>query len=85
MNVKEIIEAWSISYNPTPEQKVLANLRGDICDECPSKKMKLRIPHCKECGCPISKKIFTNSYNPCPLLKWGEIDKPNFKYKKTLL
>ena len=90
-NIKQIIEAWVISYNPTPQQQELANLRGQICDVCPSKKVvteKLEIATiCGECGCPIAKKIFTNDYNPCPLKKWGEIDDkyfPNTKKKKTL-
>ena len=85
MKIKEIIEAWTIANNPTTNQKRLAEARGEICDVCPSKKIKLKIPICKECGCPISKKIFTNTYNPCPLEKWGDVDAPHFKTKRTLL
>jgi hypothetical protein len=85
MNIKEIIEAWSIANNPTPSQKTLAELRGEVCENCPAKKTKLKIAICKECGCPISKKVFTNNYNPCPLKKWEEIDKPYFKSKPTLI
>ena len=37
-NFKEIIEAWIIAGNPTDAQRELAEARGKICDECPSKK-----------------------------------------------
>ena len=85
MNIREIIDAWIIAYNPTQKQKELAELRGKICNDCTSRGVKIKIPFCGECGCPISKKIFTNSYNPCPLKKWGEVDKPYMKQEKTLL
>ena len=78
MNVIEIINAWKIANNPTPKQEELAELRGKICDGCPSKKVltkKLKLATiCGECGCPISKKIFTPKFNPCPLKKWKEVD-----------
>lgn len=85
MNIKEIIEAWMIAHNPTDKQKELAEKRGEICATCPSKQTKLKVTICKECGCPIGKKVFTNSYNPCPLEKWGDIDLPYMKSKKTLI
>ncbi len=87
MIVKDIIEAWLIANNPTESQRILAEFRGKICDDCSSKKMFL-IPYCSECNCPIGKKIFTNNFNPCPLKKWEYIDKNYFnptKEKKTLL
>jgi hypothetical protein len=64
MNVKQIIEAWIISFNPTSQQRELAEIRGKVCDECPSKIMVINMATCKECGCPIGKKIFTNDFNP---------------------
>ena len=91
LNFKQIIEAWIIASKPTPVQLELAETRGKICDECPSKLEKnllFNSPVCKECGCPIGKKIFTNEYDPCPLNKWSEIDKEYFgerKGKNTLL
>jgi len=91
LNFKQIIEAWIIAGNPTEAQRQLAEVRGAICDECPSKKSlfenKKWSEVCSECGCPIAKKIFTNDYNPCPLKKWEEVDTPfypNTKKKKTL-
>ena len=87
MNFKEIIEAWTISFKPSPEQKLLAEKRGEICDECPSKipnNKLFKFPVCKECGCPIGKKIFTNEINPCPLKKWEDIDVEYFnKFNKN--
>ena len=38
MDIRKIIEAWIIAYNPNEDQKKLAALRGDICEGCPSKK-----------------------------------------------
>lgn len=90
MNFKEIISAWIISFDPTDREMALAEARGKICDACEYKvKIKmLQMPVCKECGCPIGKKIFTNSFDPCGLHKWSEIDKEYFgatKTEKTLL
>lgn len=91
LNFKQIIEAWTISFKPTDEQRKLAEMRGAVCDTCESKLPKGRVfnvPICKECGCPIGKKIFTNEFNPCPLGKWKDIDKEYFgdvKSKNTLL
>lgn len=88
LNFKQIIEAWIIAGEPTEAQRELAEGRGAICDECPSKvKSTLWDYKCNECGCPIGKKIFTNEYNPCPLKKWKDIDEsyfPNTKKNKTL-
>jgi hypothetical protein len=90
---KEIINAWVIAKNPTTEQKILAEKRYNICDTCPSKKTitsKLEIGVvCGECGCPITKKIFSTEINACPLKKWKEIDDefhpPTQKKVKTFL
>jgi hypothetical protein len=79
MDFLEIINAWKIANNPTPQQLKLAKLRGEVCNSCPSKQVitkNLEIGTiCGECGCPLSKKIFSPKYNPCPLKKWEEIDK----------
>jgi hypothetical protein len=87
MDVIEIINAWKIANNPTPKQEKLAELRGKICDGCPSKKIitkKLKLATiCNQCGCPIAKKIFTPKFNACPLGKWEEIDTPYIKEKKS--
>lgn len=92
MNIREIINAWYISFNPTDKQVELSEKRLRVCEECPSRKelvKKLKVTNiCGECGCPISKKVFTDDYNPCPLYKWADIDKDYFlkrKEKNTLL
>ena len=87
MDFLEIIDAWKIANNPTPQQENLAKLRFDVCDGCPSKKVltkKFSIATvCGECGCPISKKIFSPKFNACPLKKWEEIDKVHNIQKKS--
>ena len=87
INIKQIIEAWAIATKPNESQKKLAELRGKICDECPSKKHLFQDnkwgAFCNECGCPIGKKIYTNDYDPCPLNKWHEVDLPFFEKRKT--
>jgi hypothetical protein len=85
MNFREIIEAWCISFNPTAKQKELAEARGKICDQCSSKGELLGITICKECGCPIGKKIFSTEFNPCALLKWEKTDEVFVKRTKTLI
>jgi hypothetical protein len=78
LNFKKIYSAWIIAYNPNPSQKLLAEKRNEICESCPSRKVltnKLKLGVvCGECGCPISKKIFSNDFNDCPLKKWEEVD-----------
>ena len=86
MNFKQIIEAWIIAGRPTHAQRELAEARGKICDECPSKKILIEgieiATICGECGCPIGKKVFTNDYNPCDLKKWAEVDDKFFTKRK---
>jgi hypothetical protein len=86
MDVIEIINSWKIANNPTPKQEELAKLRASICEVCPSKKVitkKIGLATiCGECGCPISKKIFTPKFNACPLDKWNITDSPYFEEKK---
>lgn len=83
--ISTIIEAWIISNNPSDRQKELSKKRIKVCSDCESLNHFLKI--CGECGCPISKKIFTNEENPCPLKKWEDVDKEYFiqKTKKTIL
>lgn len=86
MNAGEIIKAWITSFNPTEDEEKMAMGRKEICEQCPSNKKVLKkrgwTALCKECGCPISKKIYTKTYNPCPLGKWSEIDNTFFEEKK---
>lgn len=73
--LREIATAWATSFNPTVQQKLLAEERYNICRKCPSLGKKLKIEYCKECGCPIQKKIFTQRLNDtCPLNKWRSVE-----------
>lgn len=77
MKIAEIINAWIISFNPNEEQKTLALNRANICDMCEYKKYVIKKPICSACGCPLSKKIFSEKQNACPKGKWDDVD---FKY-----
>jgi len=67
----EIAKAWIIASNPTLEEKAKALERSLTCDDCDSKKFNdhLKFYYCDECGCPLSKKIYS-PINSCPLNKW---------------
>jgi len=90
-NIGKIVEAWIIAHNPSAEQRLLSEKRLSVCDECPAKKEILKKAKwtyiCTECGCPLGKKSFTNSYNPCPLKKFDDVDNQyfNLKNKKTVI
>ena len=70
----EIAKAWIASASPTQTQKIIAEYRASVCDTCPSKAYNkvMDFYFCSECGCPLSKKIFTQIEGPkaCPLAKW---------------
>jgi hypothetical protein len=76
--IKEIITAWSVSMNPTEEQKMLAEKRYEICLGCEHYGEKRKITgdeYCKKCSCPIQKKVYTQKINnTCPLKKWDEVE-----------
>jgi hypothetical protein len=80
LDVIEITNAWIDSVFADDEQKSIANKRNQICQSCPSLKLhfakwkKISIQKCNECGCPISKKIFSRKFNACPLSKWENVD-----------
>ena len=74
LKIVEIAKAWIAASNPTPEQKMVAEYRASVCDECPHKEYHkhLDIHVCGMCGCPLSKKIFTpvNGPDACPDKRW---------------
>jgi hypothetical protein len=78
INYKEIFDAWKVSFKPAPWQEELANKRLDVCLKCEFRKEKIKglkwSALCGKCGCPLSKKVFSPLYDPCPLKKWGSID-----------
>lgn len=84
--VKEIVSAWIKSFNPTDEERKLAESRYEICISCDKRGNNLiGVEVCKSCGCPLSKKIFTHTQeDSCPLGKWNSIDgefRKNKRYK----
>mgnify|MGYP003658569091 FL=1 len=84
LDIKDIVSAWMISFNPSEEEKLLAEKRYEICSGCDKRGInKLNIEVCKACGCPLSKKIFTlKDQDSCPLNKWGEVNQ-EYRKKKT--
>jgi hypothetical protein len=73
--VKEIAESWIIANNPSESQLKLADDRLKICKGC-DKMVKGTLVKfkCSECGCPIDKKIFSPTYDACPLHKWLDVE-----------
>lgn len=76
--IKEIITAWAVSFNPTPEQKLLAEKRYEICLGCNYYGKSRPITgdeYCKKCLCPIQRKVYTQKENEtCPLNKWESVE-----------
>jgi hypothetical protein len=75
-NIIEIATAWIIANNPTPEQKELAEKRYSVCLSCTYRKTRM-ITHdefCGDCGCPLSKKIFSDKFDACTQHKWLDVE-----------
>lgn len=73
--VTEIFKSWVIAQNPTTEQALLAAKRHSICLKCEWIRDSLLFDtKCGECGCPISKKIFSPVKGSCRVGKWDELD-----------
>jgi hypothetical protein len=80
--LKEIAQAWIISAKPNPAQKKLAEERYDICIHCEHFGESRPITgeeYCKDCLCPLSKKIFTtlthlSEDKSCPKDKWKDVE-----------
>lgn len=71
----DIIRAWWIASNPTPQQSEMAQKRLKICNECDSMVDSVVFTKkCNECGCPIGKKIFTDVMGSCDLKKWNKVE-----------
>lgn len=84
INIKKIVGAWVTSFNPSPDEKKLAEDRYNICYTCEHKgKNGIGTEVCKACGCPLSKKVFTlTDQDSCPEGKWKELDQEFRKTKK---
>jgi len=72
--LSEIFQAWVAASKPTQEQQSIAKYRTSICDSCDKKTYVKAVDMfvCGECGCPLSKKVFSPKPGPeaCPLAKW---------------
>ena len=72
--ISEIFESWVTAANPSPEEQAIAQYRANVCDSCYEKThvAALNIFVCDECGCPLSKKVFSPKpgKEACPLAKW---------------
>ena len=69
--IKEIIQSWAISVNPTDEQKYKAEVRLAVCMNACDFYRESPIRHCKLCLCPLAKKVYSPiDTNPCPKNKW---------------
>jgi len=89
IDILKIASAFATKMSPTESQKELAEKRLSICDRCEFRKGEITSPitRCKQCGCLLHGKIFSQVYSECPENKWGEVDKPyfNISEKKTLI
>ena len=90
--VKEIAQSWITALNPTKEQIILAEARLKICNSCEfiGYRELTGNPFCKDCGCPLKKKIFSNKHDACTQHKWLEVENSDLfentrKKKKTLI
>lgn len=69
---KKIITSWLISLNPDEKQKEVALNRIEVCNNCEENKYSklFDIYLCDKCKCPLSKKVYTENKEDCPLRKW---------------
>ena len=78
MDMKEIIAAWIIKAKPTDSQKKLAEERYEICGQCPKREKLFNnykwSEYCGACGCLLKGKVFSRTYDACPLHKWIPVE-----------
>jgi hypothetical protein len=78
IDYKEIFDAWKISFNPTPTQEELAEKRLNVCMGCEYRQEILTgvkwSALCGHCGCPLNKKVFSQTFNACTKKKWANVD-----------
>jgi hypothetical protein len=76
-DLKEIAKSWLISASPSLLQKEIAQKRYNICLQCEYYNPSRVLTHdeyCIDCGCPLSKKIFSPKFDACKLHKWFDVD-----------
>jgi hypothetical protein len=76
--ISEIFKSWVIAAKPSKEQEDLAVKRHNICLGCKFITNSVIFnTKCGQCGCPISKKIFSPQKGACPIGKWDIVDGVN--------
>lgn len=89
-DVKEIVSAWASKLKPTEDQKQLATLRAEVCQNCPDVGEVVEgaegTRYCKNCGCLLEAKVYSYKEGACPKGKWDNIDRQflNTKALKVL-
>jgi hypothetical protein len=69
--IKEIIIAYANAFNPTKEQKEVAEKRLEICMACEFWIQSIIKDYCSKCGCPTKAKVFSPAgADACPEKKW---------------
>jgi hypothetical protein len=69
--IKEIILSYATKFNPTEEQKKVAEKRLEICTECEFWVQSSIRDYCSKCGCTTSAKVFSPlGSGACPEKKW---------------
>lgn len=86
-DIKEIVSAWTSRIKPTEDQKKLATLRAEVCNECDDVGEALEgsagTRYCKNCGCLLEAKVYSYKEGACPKGKWDKIDS-EFRTTKAL-
>jgi hypothetical protein len=70
--IQEIILSYATKFNPTEEQKQIAEKRLEICSGCQFWVQSPLRDYCNICGCTTSAKVFSPvGANACPEKKWA--------------
>jgi len=68
---KEILISYATAFNPTEEQKIIAEQRLGICANCEFWVQSTIRDYCGKCGCTTSAKVFSPvGADACPMQKW---------------
>jgi hypothetical protein len=69
--IKEILLSYMTSFNPTQEQKEVAEKRLEVCASCDFWVQSPLRDYCSKCGCNTSAKVFSpKGADACPEKKW---------------
>jgi hypothetical protein len=69
--IKEILISYATAFNPTEEQKEVAEKRLEICMGCEFWVQSIIRDYCAKCSCTTSAKVFSPvGSEACPEKKW---------------